>query len=423
MEDAKILEILFSWKTYLKQKNLIKREIQTKIIKSMGKEVIDIIGIRRSGKSSLLNLLIKQLDLKDSLILYVNFDDPMFANFLDLNLLEKIWDVYRININPDEKPFIFFDEIQVIPKWEKWVKKIRDLEIAHVFITGSSSKLLSREYGTSLTGRHITQVLFPLSFKEFLRFKNFKIPKNKADIYNKKIWLRKHFQEFLINGGFPEFVLSENIELLKNYFEDILYKDVIIRHQIRDVNLLRKIANYCLTNISQSLSYNSLKNLFKISLDTARAYLSYIEESFMIFQVSIFSYSLKIQEVNPKKVYCIDNGLRNAISFKFSKDEGKLAENLIFIELKRRGKEIYYWKGKNEVDFIVKEIDDSLKALNITYTDEITKREIEGLKEFKEKFSSQVTKLIILTKNIEKKKNGIVYIPIWKWLLSSEDIV
>jgi len=202
-----------------------------------------------------------------------------------------------------------------------------------------------------------------------------------------------------------------------------LYKDVILRHEIRDVNLLRKIANYCLTNLSQSLSYNSLKNLFKISLDTARSYLSYLEESFMIFQVSIFSYSLKIQEVNPKKVYCIDNGLRNAISFKFSKDEGKLAENLIFIELKRRGKEIYYWKGKNEVDFIVKERDDSLKALNITYTDEITKREIEGLKEFKEKFSSQVVKLIILTKNIEKKKNGIVYIPIWKWLISSEDIV
>ncbi|MHA1659067.1 MAG: ATP-binding protein, partial [Promethearchaeota archaeon] len=326
-------------------------------------------------------------------------------------------------INPDEKPFIFFDEIQVIPKWEKWVRKIRDLEIAHIFITGSSSKLLSREYGTSLTGRHITQVLFPLSFKEYLRFKNFKIPKNEADIHDKKIWLRKHFQEFLINGGFPEFVLSENIELLKNYFEDILYKDVILRHEIRDVNLLRKIANYCLTNLSQSLSYNSLKNLFKISLDTARSYLSYLEESFMIFQVSIFSYSLKIQEVNPKKVYCIDNGLRNAISFKFSKDEGKLAENLIFIELKRRGKEIYYWKGKNEVDFIVKERDDSLKALNITYTDEITKREIEGLKEFKEKFSSQVVKLIILTKNIEKKKNGIVYIPIWKWLISSEDIV
>ncbi|MHA1490150.1 MAG: ATP-binding protein [Promethearchaeota archaeon] len=202
-----------------------------------------------------------------------------------------------------------------------------------------------------------------------------------------------------------------------------MYKDVILRHEIRDVNLLRKIANYCLTNLSQSLSYNSLKNLFKISLDTARSYLSYLEESFMIFQVSIFSYSLKIQEVNPKKVYCIDNGLRNAISFKFSKDEGKLAENLIFIELKRRGKEIYYWKGKNEVDFIVKERDDSLKALNITYTDEITKREIEGLKEFKEKFSSQVVKLIILTKNIEKKKNGIVYIPIWKWLISSEDIV
>ena len=136
--------------------------------------------------------------------------------------------------------------------------------------------------------------------------------------------------------------------------------------------------------------YNSIKNVFRVSFDAIRSYINYLEESFIIFQISIFSYSLKVQEVNPKKIYCIDNGLRNAVSFKFSKDEGKLAENLVFLELKRQNKEIYYWQGKNEVDFVIKEIDGSLTAINVTYTDEIHQREIQGLKEFKDQYSDEV---------------------------------
>jgi len=417
MEDAKILEILQIWKKYQKRE-LIDREITDKIIKLIGKEVIDIIGIRRCGKSSLLSLLMKKLKIKESEILFVNLDDPMFINDYDIKLLDKIWEVYRIHINPGEKPFIFLDEIQFIPKWEKWIRKIRDLELAYIFITGSSSKLLSKEYGTSLTGRHISFVLYPLSFSEFIRFKGFEIPKNEFEIMEEKIRLRSLFNEYLISGGFPEVVLTNNTELLKNYFEDIIYKDIITRYEIRNVNLLRSLASYCLTNLSKHLTYNSIKNLYKISLDTVKSYLSYLEESFLIFQISKFSYSLKVQEISPKKIYCIDNGLRNAVSFKFSKDEGKLAENLVCIELKRRLKEIYYWKNKHEIDFVIKEIDGSLNAINVTYSDEIDDREIIGLEEFKSKFKSNINNLIILTKNIEKESQGIKYIPIWKWLLT-----
>lgn len=225
------------------------------------------------------------------------------------------------------------------------------------------------------------------------------------------------FQDYLYNGGFPEIVLSGKNELLKEYFEDILFKDIIIRYEVRDVNTLRKLATYCLTNVSNFISYNSLKNIFKISLDKVKSYLSYLEESFLIFFVQSFSYSLKSQELSPKKVYCIDNGLRNAVSFKFSKDEGKLLENLIFLDLKRREKEIHYWRNKNEVDFVIKNIDDSLTAINISYSDDIEEREINGLKEFKNIFISKVRDLFLITKDIEQQKNGITFVPIWKWLL------
>lgn len=417
MEDLKILEVLQQLKSFQKQKELVDRAISEKIIKIIGKEVITIFGVRRSGKSSLLILLMKKLNLKDSQILYVNFDDPVFINYLDIQLLDKIWEIYRINVNLNEKPYLFFDEIQVVPKWEKWIRRMRDLEQAYIFITGSSSKLFSREFGTSLTGRHISFFLYPLSFQEFILFKGYKLPENDLKIIENRILLKKLFQDYLYNGGFPEIVLSGKNELLKEYFEDILFKDIIIRYEVRDVNTLRKLATYCLTNVSNFISYNSLKNIFKISLDKVKSYLSYLEESFLIFFVQSFSYSLKSQELSPKKVYCIDNGLRNAVSFKFSKDEGKLLENLIFLDLKRREKEIHYWRNKNEVDFVIKNIDDSLTAINISYSDDIEEREINGLKEFKNIFISKVRDLFLITKDIEQQKNGITFVPIWKWLL------
>ena len=156
---------------------------------------------------------------------------------------------------------------------------------------------------------------------------------------------------------------------------------------------------------------------FEYGINTIIRYLSYLQESFLLFQVPLFSYSLKKQQANPKKIYCIDNGMRNAVSFKFSKDEGRLAENLVFIELKRRGRDPYYWKGEGEVDFVIKEKDNSLTAINVSYTNEIEERELMGLKDFKKIFKKN-KKMILLTKDVEKEEDGIIYIPLWKWLLS-----
>ncbi len=417
MEEQKLLEVIISSKEFYRHKKLSNREITPDIIRSVGKEVITIFGVRRSGKSSLLSLIIRELKLEETQFLYINFDDPVFINYSDVSILDKIWEVYKIHINNREKPYIFFDEIQNIPKWEKWIRKIRDLEQAFVFITGSSSTLFSRDFGTSLTGRHISFALYPLSYREYLSFKGYELPENELQIIEKKLTLRKAFQEYIYTGGFPEIVLTDRKELLKEYFEDILFKDIILRYSIRDANTLRKIATYCLTNVSKLISYNSIRNVFKISLDKVKSYLSYLEESYLIFLIPSFAYSLKSQELSPKKVYCIDNGLRNVVSFKFSKDEGKLVENMVFLELKRRKHEIYYWKNKHEVELVLKNVDDSLIGINVTYTDEIDEREIDGLKEFKRKFGSKVKELVVITKDIDKQSEGIRFVPVWKWLL------
>lgn len=418
--EEQILEIIASWNKSILNQNLRVRSIVDNIAKlhnkGKNKEVIDLVGVRRAGKSSILALIMKRLNLKNEQLLYVNFEEPLFVNDYNVDLIEKIWNIYRTRINPDKKPYLFFDEVQLIPMWERWMRKIRDLELAYVFVTGSSSDLLSKEYGTSLTGRHFSFSVYPLSFREFLSFNYVKIAKNKFGVYDNKLKIINLFYRYLRNGGFPEIVLTNNSQLLKNYFSDILYKDVIERHQIRDVNSLKKLAVFCLTNVGNRITYNSLRKHFSLSLDTVREYLSYFEESFLIFQVPVYSYSLKLQEVLPKKLYCIDNGLRNEISFKFSKDEGRLAENLVFVELKRRGNEIYYWKNKGEVDFIIKNKDQSLTAINVSYANETDEREVNSLLEFRKKFRN-VKELIVLTKDLSKKEDRVKFMPLWSWLL------
>lgn len=411
IDENKILEIISQWSNYWK-KEFIDRELTETILKNIGKEVIDIIGVRRGGKSTLLALIIKKLQLDEKKVLYVNFEEPAFVNYYSTELLDKILEVYKLNINPDAKPYLFLDEIQLIPQWEKWVRKIRDLELAHVFVTGSSSQLMSKEYGTALTGRHITHTLHPLSFKEYMTFKNEKPPANNAQAISSKIIIKKLLSQYLITGGFPEVTLTNNKELLKNYFEDIIYKDIILRHEIRDAKTIRELAIYCLTNMATLTTYNALRKYFKLSMDAIRNYLSYMEEAFLIFQVPLFSYSLKVQELNPRKIHCIDNGLRNAVSFTFSKDEGRLAENAVFLELKRRGKNIYYW---NNVDFVTKE---PLTGINVTYTDEIDERELKGLKEFGKKYKTR--DLLLITKDTETEREGVKLVPLWKWLLNLE---
>jgi hypothetical protein len=228
----------------------------------------------------------------------------------------------------------------------------------------------------------------------------------------------------LNNGSFPEVVLEDNLkkEILNNYYDMFIYKDLVERYSIRNVDLLKKLTKFLLTNISNLFSASSyhkyITKELSVSKETILEYISYLKEINLIFLVPIFSFSLKQQQVNPSKVYTIDNGLRNTVSFKFSKDEGRLAENLVFVELKRKLKEIYYWKGKGEVDFVIKNKNESIDLINVCYSNEIPKREINSINEFIEKHpKAKINNKIIITKDLEKSKERIKYIPLWKWLL------
>lgn len=389
------------------------------------KKIITLVGSRRSGKTFYFYQLIKNLlkTVSKERIIYINFEDdrilPLDFKELD-NILEAYYEMYPENKN--REIYVFLDEIQNITSWEIYVRRIYDKEKIKLFITGSNSKLLSGEIATSLRGRTLTFNIYPLSFIEFLKFNQVQL--NKNIFYSKERFkVKNFFGKYLIFGGFPEVVLEKNHlehKILNNYFEIMIYRDIVERFSIRNINLLKTLSKFLLTNVSNQFSVNSyyrfLKEITSVGKETIFEYLSYLEEINMVFLVPLFSYSLKKQQANPKKVYCIDNGLRNAVSFKFSKDEGRLAENTVFIELMRRDKDVYYWKSKNEVDFIIKNRNQSLTVMNVSYTNDIDEREIKGLLEFKKEFK-KTKELILLTRDLEQKKQGINYIPMWKWLL------
>lgn len=388
------------------------------------KQITIITGVRRSGKSTLMYEMIAKLlekNISPEQILFVNLEDKRLSE----DSLDDIYDSYRQFLNPGKKAFIFLDEIHKKEDWEHWIRKKYDLKTNDKFvISGSSSYLLKREYSTLLTGRNRTFEVFPLSFEEFLSFRDIKVERNKVE---KNIILKKTqnsiihaLGEYLEFGGFPEVTeeqKKEKLNLLKQYFDDILYKDIVDRYELNSQKV-EDFVLFLMTNFTGILSLRNMRNSLGLSYDTIKDYLSYTKEAFLIFIADHFSYSFKEQKTLASKIYCIDNGLRNAVSFKFSKDEGKLSENLVFFELNRRDKRAYYWKSQNEreVDFIVKNKDQSLTAINVTYTDEIEDREIVSLLEFKEKFQ-KTKELIIITRNTEKKEKGIIYIPLWKWLL------
>ncbi|MBU3942307.1 MAG: ATP-binding protein [Nanoarchaeota archaeon] len=424
-----MIEKLKHWNEWWIENNVYKNKLGIKregflseIFKMIKvKEISVLSGVRRSGKSTLvfqlIDLLIKEVNPKN--ILYFNFDETL--EYKDNRALDLVYNTFLELNNPKGKKYVFFDEIQNIVGWEKWIKKNYDLygsEIKFV-LTGSNNSMLYDNLSKLLTGRILTKMVFPLAFKEFLTFNKFEL----KDIDIQKQEIKHYFLDYLNKGGFPEVVLETDDYInnlrLKEYYDGILLRDIVQPRNIREVSKIMDLSNYCMTNTSALISYNNISKITGLNITTLKEYLLFLESAYLIFQLKFFSYSLKesIAIQKPRKIYCIDNGLRNSVSFKFSKDDGKLAENLTFIELKRRNKEIYYWNGKREVDFIIKNKDQSLTAINVSYTNEIDEREIKGLEEFKAKFKSKVKRCILLTNSLSKKEKNIEFIPLWKYLL------
>ncbi len=386
------------------------------------KEVTIITGVRRGGKSTLMYQMISSLLKKGvhpAQILFVNLEDKKLSD----DSLEGIYLCYRQYLNPDKKAYIFLDEIHKRDGWESWIRKKYDQKADVKFvISGSCSYLLRKEFSTLLTGRNLTFEVFPLSFEEFVSFQNIDVDKTnlKKGILseNMKISLLRYFSDYLYLGGFPEVLFKHGdfkMRLLEQYFDDILYKDIVDRYNL-NAKKAKDLALFFAANLCGIISLRNLRNALGLSYDTSKDYLSYYQDAFLFFIVDHFSYSFKEQKTLASKVYCIDNGLRNAVAFRFSKDEGKLAENLVLIELKRKEHDIYYWQNKGEVDFVIKNKDQTLTAINVSYGDIIEERETRALLEFKKAFP-KTKELILITKEKEGEDNNITFIPLWKWLL------
>ena len=290
-----------------------------------------------------------------------------------------------------------------------------------MFVTGSNASILSSEIATSLTGRNITIELYPFSFREFLRLRG-----KEGEIENlntkQKVEILKEFSVYLNLGSFPQVIKSGNKEFLKGYFNDILYRDIVARFSLRDVKEIKELAFYLASNLGKPLSYNNLANITGIkSVSTVKNYLDYFQQSFFFFKLRKFAYSVKKQLYNPAKNYIIDVQLAKQIGFAFSEDKGRLLENIVFISLKRRGKEIFYHQEKNECDFIVKEgvkVSEAIQVCNELHEGN-KDREVGGLLEALRSY--KLKKGLILTENQEEdiKQEGfnIDVVPLWKWLL------
>jgi len=379
-----------------------------------------IMGIRRCGKS----ILSYQL-LKDKPFAYINFDDENLANITaeDLNdVLEVFYEVYG------DFKYILLDELQNIAGWELFVNRLQRQGF-NLIVTGSNAHLLSRELSTHLTGRNISLKLFPFSFREFIKYHGV-VVKN-ADLLSTKErgLLKKKLEEYISAGGFPEVVKdpANKKVYLQSLYSDILNKDIIIRYKIKFSKTLKEIANSLMSNIASHVSFNKIKNMFNLkSIHTALNYLSFLEESFLFFLVPRFSYKTKERAIATRKIYAIDIGMIGALSVSFSRNIGKIYENMVFLELARRmtQSEIYYWQDiyQNEVDFVVKEGRNIKELIQVCYDTsnyDTKKREVCAL--LKSGKELKCRKLTVITDDYEALESAdgrkIKFIPLWKWLL------
>lgn len=431
MDKNKIKELLIEYKQRFltTRTDLIRRKIQDNIEPFIKfKEVVIITGPRRGGKSSLMKLICDDLIKKDKVppsnILYLNFEDERFIDFNTSDFAYTYELFLQIN-KPMGRLYFFLDEIQNVTGWERWVNRLYENENIKIFITGSNASLLSSEISTALTGRNRTITNFPFSFGEFLTFKNYKLQKNNFYQTEKRAVIKSFFQEYLRLGGYPEIIKINDPTLLEQYFKDIIYRDILPRYSIKKIKEIRELCLFLASNLASIHSYYKLQRLIGVkSINTVKTYLEILEEAFLFFRINLFDYSIKRQIYNPSKIYIIDTALGNSISFKFSENIGHIYENLVFLELKRRNKEIYYWKSKKgkEVDFLIKKGLNIEEAIQVSYNLNYKKtldREIESLMIAKDEF--KIKHLSIITEDEEAEKEmgdvKIKIIPLWKWLL------
>ncbi|MCX6804210.1 MAG: ATP-binding protein [Candidatus Diapherotrites archaeon] len=430
MKKEVFKSILVEW-FERKLPSLIERELKV----TPNKELITaIIGPRRVGKTYLMFFIIENLlkTYSKEEIIFIDFEDNRLSGMKPQDLDDLF--VAHSEISSKKAKYLFFDEIQEVPQWSKFLRRLNNLGQYNIVISGSSSKLASNEVATELRGRYKSHLLLPFSFTEFLRVRGFTYDLKTSYSAEKKGELNRLFEEYTKYGGYPQIVKAETItekrELAKAYFETIFYKDILERYTINNRDIMEMLMNYILSNNSSTFSTNSFNkilkaNSIKASTKTISLYLKYLEESFFVLTLQKFSYSARIRLMNPKKIYLADNCFQTFLSTNSTEDKGKLLESLIMQETKRRNIETYYFKETKECDFILKQGQSILSANQVTYelSPQNQDREINGLLQASGSLKTKNNTIITLDQKQEiiKDKQKIHVQPAWKWLLENEE--
>lgn len=380
-------------------------------------EVLVISGVRRCGKSVLLQQIRNSREERDY---YLNFDDERLIHFT-VEDFQTLSEVFAEDFGVQNSYYL--DEIQNINGWERFVSRLY-AGGAKVFVTGSNANLLSRELGTFLTGRHVTHTLYPFSYVEFLKARNTEFTRDMLYTTTGRATLLRLFREYLMVGGFPQYVFYGNDNYLNSLYNDIIYKDVLVRNKLTNEQQIKELMYYLASNAAHRFTYNSLTKQVGIkSAETVKSYVSYLESTYIISQLNKYDYSLGVQLRSPKKAYCIDNAIINKIGFNATDNLGSTLENAVYIELQRRGGDVFYYAGDGECDFVVRKGVRVVGAIQVTVSiDDMKtrKREIDGLVEAMKAFSLEEG-LIITFENEEDitvEGTGIIHvIPAWKWML------
>lgn len=397
-------------------------------------EVVTLSGLRRVGKSTVLYQLMDALaaeGVDPKAMLHINFEKPALAPHLTPDLLDNLYDAYRANVYPQGKAYLFLDEIQNIPGWERWVRARNETEDIKIFITGSSSKLISRELAILLTGHYVNFDVYPLNLAELLDFFSMEIP-SKPWPFAAPPTIAHAVNFYLKWGSLPKIVLADSDiqreKLLDQYLDDILLKDIAMRHSIRDVQALRALMVHLLTLAGSLISFTRLSNVFNVSTMLANNYCQYIQEGFLVDLTPFFSLKVSERQRNPQKIYATDLGMRNQASLSTSPDLGKSLESLVFNTLKQqRHHGIFYWKGHGEIDFVVRRgntithlIQVMLEGLEDTA---VMAREISALQEGMKMFPQAKAMIITNQRNLPADLSipkPIQLIPLWQFLLDPQ---
>jgi predicted AAA+ superfamily ATPase len=389
------------WNRLMLRDSGLKREL-IPATQSLSSHALIISGIRRCGKSTLLMQMMKAMDVET--LLYLNFESPQLFEFsvLDFTRLDNV-------IAQKGVKTLFFDELQLVEGWEMYVRQKLD-EGFQVIITGSNASLLSKELGTRLTGRHITQELFPFSYSEFINFKALTPSTNSLKIY-------------MFTGGFPEYVKTGDEEQLATLFNDVLFRDIVTRYGIKDIKSLQRLASYLISNVGNRITATKLKQSLSIgATSTILSWFSHLEFSYLVAFLPMFSHSTKAQLINPRKVYAIDLGLVNVISNTMTEDLGRKFENLIYLHLRRKNTELYYFDEKGECDFVVMKNGELVKLVQVCYelTPDNLKRELNGLLQAMKFFNQQKATIVTFDNTDFINEDGfeIEVIPAYKYLTS-----